>query len=189
MVFCLLLALAGADVVPPDSKAITHRVRFEGLSPDFVFYLYPRDLPRDAPGNSSVRIDAATAELSALNPLAVNQAGGAFLYAVPKSLHAGREAPDEAWFAPGRTPGVRSARLVAPRKYVSASAGFDTLETRYRVQGLPGALDLVPLGEETLAGGVPVRPFGALWLLLGLPVLAAAWIAWRLRSRRARAAP
>lgn len=183
----LLLLLAGtarADIVPPDSKAITHRVRFENLRehPDFVFYVHPRDFAREQPGNSSVRVgEKGEAVLSALNPMA----GPPHLYAVPAALHAGRELPDEAWFKEAGAAGVRSARLVAPQKYVSRSAPFDTLETRYRVQGLPASLDLVPLGEEMLAGGVPVHPFRVLWFLLALPLAAAAWIAFRVYGRRA----
>lgn len=187
---CLVPSLAGmawGDVVPPDSKPIKHRVRFENLRehPGFVFYVYPRDLPRSQPGNSSVRFADET-ELSALNPMAVSMAGGAYLYAVPESLHAGREAPDETWFKPGGTTGVRYARLVDPRKYASTSAPYDTIVTRYRIEGLPGALRLDLQGEETLAGGVPVSPLRGFRILLALSVLALGWIALRMITRKPR---
>jgi hypothetical protein len=101
-VVTLLTGLAGtarSDVLPPGSKSVRHDAVFENVNdyPDHVFFLWPRDLPRSQPGNSSVRVAATGEATLAGNPLARAQHGGPFLFAVPKGRFGGDPSQPPKW--------------------------------------------------------------------------------------------
>jgi hypothetical protein len=106
-----LLVAAGrlpADILPPGSKGVRIVASFENVAdyPDYVFYVWSRDLARRQPGTSSVRVgDDGEARLVG-NPLARGEAGDVFLFAVPrKLLGEPSQPPKEEWFE-SKTPGV-----------------------------------------------------------------------------------
>lgn len=138
---------AQADIIPPGYKRVLHQVEFSNIAAftNYQFFVYPRDLPRDLPGNSSVPVKDGVVALSALNPLAVGMNHGVYLYAVPKELSAGGGQPLEAWFT-NQTPGVlKSPRLVDPVSSLPETDRRDKILTRYRLEGLPAKLDLIKL--------------------------------------------
>ncbi len=138
LVIVTVLAAASpvlADLLPPDSKWVTHVVRFENLADhtDYVFYVYPRDLNRGQAGNSSIRVpESGEVTISGINPLAT--AGGIFLFAIPRKIHGPDGAgPKEEWFD-GKTPGVlKSNPLVHPTRALSKSDHRDRIVTTYRI--------------------------------------------------------
>jgi len=190
----LLVSVAWADIIPPGYKSIEHLVEFENLGdfPDYAFYVYPRDLAREQEGNSSVLLGPdASADISRLNPLAVGQSGGVFLFAIPKSLAgAGDQPPKEEWFT-ADAPGVFKSRLADQRRNAPLH-GSDRVVNRYRVAGLPQSLSVTEVPIEGSSddpsrdsGTSPLLPGYAMWFLAALPVAAALWIVLRRKGRKA----
>jgi hypothetical protein len=148
---------ARADILPPNSKWISHVVRFENISDysEYVFYVYPRDLHRGHPGNSSIRVpENGEVAISGLNPLVTG--GGIFLFAVPRSIH-GPDATTakEEWFD-GKTPGVlKSNPLAHPVRTVASSDARDRIVTKYRIDMKDG-LKLDEIGPEPTTADVSV---------------------------------
>ncbi len=188
---CLLAAVgvgARADILTPGQKRVEHVVQFTNAPSfsNYYFLVYPRDLPRGQSGNSSVGLKDGAVVLSALNPLAVRQNRGAYLFAVPKSLYAQTGYPHEEWFT-NATPGIlKSQRLVDAIRSLPLSDPRERIITRYRIEGLPDKLDLILLEPQ------PVKPGETNALkksdaaaLLGLSGTAAVWIACdQFRRRR-----
>src|SRR5262245_32046370 len=92
----VIVAAAGsrADILPPGSKWIAHIAKFEnaGDFKDYVFYVYPRDLDRGRPGNSTVRVpESGEVGISGFNPLAASQ--GIYVFAVPRKMLDKDDAP------------------------------------------------------------------------------------------------
>jgi hypothetical protein len=201
----LLMAVpARADILPPESKWISHVARFEKLGdhPGYVFYVYPRDLGRGKPGNSSVRVpESGEVAISGLNPLAARE--GVYLFAIPKELHGPLDqAPKEEWFEK-KTEGVlKSGRLAYPVRSVSKSDKRDKIVTTYGVKIEKGELKLTEIkpepkpeakpGEQP-TGGPPLEADAAVsearlqsrlpWIMggsaTGAALVCAAWLAVR----------
>ena len=101
-VFAAILSSLRADVIPPWRKSIQQTVRFANAKDvtSYVLYIFPRDFSRNEPGNSSVRVPTSgVVSVSDLNPTAVAQAKGIYLFAIPVALHGSHDRqPDENWF-------------------------------------------------------------------------------------------
>ena len=143
--------LVSADIIPTGYKRVQHLVEFSHFSAftNYHFFLYPRDLPRDMPGNSSVLVKDGVAELSSLNPLAVGMNGGVYLYAFPRESGARVGYPLEDWFTNQTGTQLKSPRLVDPVRSLPNSDPRQQLITRYRIEGLPGKLNLINLDAST----------------------------------------
>lgn len=191
----LLATPAWADILAPGSKWVKHVVQFEDLGKyrDYVFYVYPRDLSRGKPGNSSIRVpDSGEVSISGMNPLATRD--GVYLFAVPSSLIKDKNAaPEEAWFE-GKVAGVlKSPRLVQPIRALPRSDARNTIVTRYRVE-IKDGLKLSEIKEEQKAppasrpGVEPLAistdaPARWTWIVggtfAGAALVSAAWLAAR----------
>jgi len=151
ILFSLFLALlfvqaARADLLPPQHKGVQHVLRLENIKdyPDYVFYIYPRDLARNQPGNSSVRVaDSGEASLAG-NPLA--RRNGAFLYAIPRKLFKdAKQPPLEEWFEKPADGIFKSERLAGQIRSLPNSDPRNLIVTRYRIAIKDGLkLTLVP---------------------------------------------
>jgi hypothetical protein len=99
----LCVSSVRADLLPPGQKPVEHVLRIENTKeyPDHVFFIYPRDINRGLPGNTSVRVGDNGEGSMAGNPLA--RRNGAFLYAVPRSLMDKEKTPREEWFESHRS--------------------------------------------------------------------------------------
>jgi hypothetical protein len=176
-----VVAAAGplaADVLPPGSKWVEDVAQFDNLRdfPGHVFFVWPRDLDRGRPGNSSLRVGEDAQVSLGVNPLVIGRAGGLFLFAVPRPLlkEAG-DTPREEWFE-GKTPGVlKSGPLAAPVRSAPLSEPRSRFVTRYRVALTKDALHLTVVSDErpsragpAASGGGPTR-----WVTVALGVGAA----------------
>lgn len=140
---------------------------------------------RGLPGNSSVPVKDGVADLSALNPLPVGMNRGVYLYAIPRDLYARVGYPLEDWFT-NQTAGVhKSPRLVDPVRSLPNADPRQKLLTRYRLEGLPGRLDLINLDSPTSPpkAGQTLKK-SEVSVLLGLTAIGAVliWAGWRQRS-------
>jgi hypothetical protein len=144
----LLAPAARADLLPPQHKAVKHLLRLENIKdyPDYVFYIYPRDLPRNQPGNSSVRVeDSGEASLSG-NPLVRGK--GAFLYAIPRKLFKdAKQPPQEEWFEKPTEGIFKSEPLVNQVRSLPKSDPRTQIVTRYRI-AIKDGLKLTQVAEE-----------------------------------------
>jgi hypothetical protein len=175
------MAAAGplaADVLPPGSKPVEHVAQFDNLRdfPGHVFFVWPRDLDRGRPGNSSLRVGEDGQVSLGVNPLAVGRAGGLFLFAVPRPLlkEAG-DTPREEWFE-GKTPGVlKSGPLAAPVRSAPLSEPRSRFVTRYHVGLTKDALNVTVVSDERPAGPGSAGSGGgtARWVTVALGVGAA----------------
>lgn len=149
MIVCLLLVQAGqADLLPPNHKPVSHVLRIVNIKdyPDYVFFVYPRDLPRNRPGNSSVRVDDSGQVDFAANPLA--RRTGAFLYAIPRKLFKDiKQPPQEEWFEKPADGVLKSERLVNQIRIVPKSDPRKQIITRYRIE-IKDGLKTTLLPEE-----------------------------------------
>ena len=184
----LTAAAALADVLPPNARWVSHRVRFENLNdfPDYVFFLGAEGFgPPDQPRKLVVRQLNANGEASMNhNPMEGNWS----LYAVPRSLHddPAAEPPQEVFQADGV---LKSSALVGQIRTAPLGEKRDTFWVAYRV-GIDerGKLQLSPVRHDVPdapsapEAGVPegdsrrwfyAAGFGALavllvlWLLIG----------------------
>lgn len=150
----LILVVASsvrADLLPPGQKPVQHLLRIENIKdfPDHYFFVYPRDLARKLPGNSSVRVNDQGEATLAGNPLA--RRNGVFLYAIPHSLFTEKgQAPKEEWFEKPGEGILKSARLVDPIRTVSVKDPRRQIVTRYRIEIKEG-LTLTLLKDEKKA--------------------------------------
>jgi hypothetical protein len=187
---------ARADILPPNSKWVTHVARFTNIAEhrEYVFYVYPRDLSRGHPGNSSVRVpESGEVAISGLNPLAAG--GGVFLFAIPRTLHGlDTNVAKEEWFE-GNVVGVlKSGPLVYPVRSLPSTDPRDRIVTSYRVEIKDGLklVEAAPNPEQALlieassASVVPAESTGFRrwrWIgacaAAGLAIGFAAWIAVR----------
>jgi hypothetical protein len=196
LLLCLAAADARGDVLPPGHKWADHRVRFENLAAysDYAFFLYPRDLPRGNPGNSSVRVPAEGECGLGGNPLARSMAGGVFLYAVPRRLFANPDdPPKEEWFERPADGVLKSDPLVDDIRTVPETESRTRFRTVYRVTIADGklVLDLVSHDTPGTSGGPtagPERRYLVIGLAAAAVVIAAGWlVARRWRGRQAHA--
>ena len=150
IITCILAVLsmsAQADIISPGYKPIQHVVEFTNLTTftNYYFVVYPRDLPRGRIGNSSVGAQDGSVVLSALNPMVVGRNGGVYLFAIPKTLYARTGYPLEEWFTNKVTGVLKSPRLVDPIRALPISDPRQKIVNRYRIEGLPDKLDLIPV--------------------------------------------
>jgi hypothetical protein len=179
---CLLAVLAvsaRADIISPGHKPIQHVVEFTNLYTftNYYFVVYPRDTQSGISSNSSMGEQAGFVVLSALNPSTVGRNGGVYLFAIPKALYARTGYPLEEWFT-NKVPGVlKSPRLVDPIRALPISDPRQKIVTRYRIEGLPDKLDLVPVDSPAPSPGEtkPLKKSEAS-ALLSLSCAAAIWI-------------
>jgi len=198
MVLMLLMTTGAAlaDVLPPGHKWVKHDVHFEGIKdyPNYVFYLWPRDLSRGRAGNSSVRVPESGETTLGGNPLARAQSGGTFLFAVPTELFGGDPArpPDEAWFEGKEKRVLKSAPLVGEVRTARQGDPRDRFLTRYRVAIKFGKLETELLSQEQPSAETADTPGGEdrsptyRWLLAGGMGLAAVMAALGLMFARWR---
>jgi hypothetical protein len=176
-VFGAGLAALRADLIPPSEKWIQHTVRFANAKEltEYVLYIFPRDLDRNSPGNSSVRVPAnGVVGISGLNPLAVAQAKGIYLFAIPITLHGSRERlPDENWFTKDTT-GVLKCKLPSGQiRNLPRTDPRDKVEDVYEIRGLPKQLEVIRVETKESAVVTPPRiDRGATAILAGISVLA-----------------
>ena len=190
---CLLAVLAvsaRADIVSSGRTFIQHVVVFTNLYTftNYYFVVYPRDWQSGISSNSSMGEQAGFVELSALNPLAVGRNGGVYLFAIPKTLYAHTGYPLEEWFT-NKVPGVlKSPRLVDPIRALPISDPRQKIVNRYRIEGLPDKLDLVPVDSPALSPGEskPLKKSEAS-ALFSLSCAAAVWITIAQFRRRSTA--
>jgi hypothetical protein len=166
--FTLLSALAAAapvaaDVLPPGSKWVQDVAQFDNFRdyPAHVFFVWPRDLDRGRPGNSSLRVGGDGQVSLGVNPLAAGRAGGLFLFAVPSEmLERADGVPREEWFE-GKTPGVlKSGPLATPVRSAPLSEPRSRFVTRYHVGMTKDALDLSVVSDERPAHAAPASAPG-----------------------------
>lgn len=178
---------ARADIIPPGYKRVVHRVEFTNIAAftNHQFFVYPRDLSRDLPGNSSVPVKEGGVELSALNPLAVGMNQGAYLYAIPKDLCTRASQPLEAWFTNQIAGVLKSPRLANPVKSLPDADPRDQILTRYRIEGMPARLDLIELAPRaTTPQSGPAMKKSEASVLLGMSTVGAVLIGTGWRRRR-----
>jgi hypothetical protein len=141
-----------ADLIPPWNKPIRHTVRFANASEvtKFVLYIFPRDLDRKMPGSSSVRVPIdGVVEISALNPLAVSEAKGIYLFAIPKSLHGPIDRPPKVIWFTEETKGVLKCKIPSMQiKSLPKSDSRDKVEEVYEIKLLPERLNVVLIQKE-----------------------------------------
>jgi hypothetical protein len=121
--------------------------------------------------------------------MAVARAGGLFLFAVPRRLHATVDGPPrEEWFT-GKAPEVlKSAPLVRPKRTVNVADAADRIETLYRID-LAKGLQVTLTGEKKWSGGQLLpgpaedRPSIFRWYFAGgaaaVALIALVVVAWR----------
>jgi hypothetical protein len=147
VVLCLLATSSRADLLPPGQKPVEHLIRIENIKayPDHVFFIYPRDLDRGLPGNTSVRVgDNGEGSLSG-NPIARRE--GAFLYAIPRSLFTDKiSVPREEWFQKPQA-GILKSALVGQIRTVPVSDPRKRIVTRYEIE-IKDNLKLTILKDE-----------------------------------------
>jgi hypothetical protein len=203
--FALLLGLlvvneAQADILPPGTKWVRHDVVFEGVKdhPEYVFFLWPRDLPRGQPGNSSVRLSPDGEATLGGNPLARAQHGGPFLFAMPVKLFGDNPSgpPQDDWFE-GKGEGVlKSEALVGEIRSAPVSEPRERFVTHYHITIKDGKLETTLLSHETpgsastpasTSAAVPVPNWKGLIVVGGglaaLVVALGLIVVWLLRSR------
>src|SRR5205085_7973452 len=115
----------------------------------YVFFVWPRDLPRNHPGNSTVRPDEnGEVAISGFNPLAY-RGQGVFLFAVPKKMFAKPgDAPKDEWFD-GTTDGVlKSGQLASPVRSVAENDPRSSIVNRYRIEIKDGKLTVTEQAEK-----------------------------------------
>jgi hypothetical protein len=146
----LAIGLARADILPPGGKWINHVAKFENVGDftEYLFYVYPRDLHRGRPGNSSVRVpESGEVSIGGFNPLAAG--GGIFLFAIPKKLHVDTESsPAEKWFTTEIAGVLKSKALVTPIRSVDRSDERDQIVTTYRIR-IGQELELTEVAGES----------------------------------------
>lgn len=190
IITCILAVLAlsaRADNISPGYKPIRHVVEFTNLYTftNYYFVVYPRDLPRGRIGNSSVGAQSGSVVVSELNPLDVRQNRGVYLFAIPKTLYARTGYPLEEWFT-NKVPGVlKSPPLVPPIRSLPISDPRKEIVNRYRIEGLPDKLDLVPVDSPAPSPG-ETRPLkkSEASALFSLSCAAAVWITLAQLRRR-----
>ncbi len=151
---CAVPALA--DLLPPNSKRVSHVLRFENIKDyaDYAFYVYPRDLARGKPGNSSVRVDDSGEVNYFGNPLA--RRNGTYLYAIPRKLFKDdKQPPQEEWFEKPANGILKSERLVNQVRILPNSDPRTKIVTRYKIE-IKDGLKLTQLAEEKPAK--PAKP-------------------------------
>jgi hypothetical protein len=144
----LLIPIAQADLLPPGHRSVQHILRIDNIHdyPEYVFYVYPRDLPRGRPGNSSARVDDKGEANFAGNPLARRK--GAFLYAIPRTLFKDPTLPpEEEWFEKPAKGIFKSDPLVGQIRSVPVADPRKQILTRYRV-AIKDGLKLTQVPEE-----------------------------------------
>lgn len=128
-------------------KWAKHLLKIQNLSEvtNHVLYIYPRDLASSSPGNSSVRMTDEGVSISGLNPLAVREAEGIYLYAIPKSIVGEKSrAPSESWFT-NDVPGIVRCKVpIDPIRAVPKSASNKPFVDVYIIEGLPKTLKMHP---------------------------------------------
>jgi hypothetical protein len=200
-VILVTASLARADILPPGAKWANHVAKFDGIAKhqaDYVFYVYPRDIGRGQPGNSSVRVgESGEVGVSGLNPLAVAQAGGVFLFAIPKKLHGDEKAPKDEWFE-GKGDGVLKAKLpFQPVRQVNKSDKRDPIVTKCKLEIKENKMTLAVVPEEKPTGkpgdvstDVEENYYGSMWQWIvgggatGLALMSGLWLAVRSGGKR-----
>jgi hypothetical protein len=182
-----LARTAQGDVVAPGYKFVRHDAVFENVNdfPEYVFFVWPRDISRDQPGNSSVRVAATGEATLGGNPLARAQHGGPFLFAVPKGLFGGdpSQPPRDEWFENPTEGVLKSAALVPEIRSAPLWEPRDRFVTRYRIAIQDGRLDATLLSHEQPGDGA--APGSGRWLIAGgLAVAALALAAGLILVRR-----
>jgi hypothetical protein len=145
-----LSSIAQADILPPGNKWIAHVAKFEnaGGFKDYVFYVYPRDLSRARPGNSSIRVpESGEVAISGINPIALRD--GIHLFAVPRKLLAKDDTPPkEEWFTEKSEGVLKAGPLVHPVRTVSSSDKREKIVTRYKIEIKDGSMKLTEVKPE-----------------------------------------
>jgi len=198
LIGCLLLAIPTvtmADMIPPGQKWVSHVAIFENTAEfrDYVFFVWPRDLSRGAPGNSSVRVNENGETGLGGNPLARAEAGGLFLVAIPKKLFGDdiNAPPKDEWFE-GMGEGVLKSPPL-PREIRSApeSEPRDKFVSRFvvKLDSKEGKLDAILLSEERPSVSVPVeakpessRQMIAIGLGVAALLLVVGWLGVRMKK-------
>jgi hypothetical protein len=142
-----------ADLLPRNHRHVQHTVRFANAKEvtNYIFYIYPRDLSGDSPGNSAAPVPAdGVMGISALNPLAVMKAKDIYLVAIPIALHGPRDrAPLETWFTE-ETKGVLKCKMPAGQIRSLLKPG-SRVEEVYEIKGLPKSLEVVRIPAKESA--------------------------------------
>jgi hypothetical protein len=148
-----------ADVIPPWQKRIQHTVRFtnaKGVT-KYVLYIFPRDWNRNPPGNTSVRVPInGVVDINQLNPTAIHQAKGIYLFAIPIALHGPRDRlPDENWFTQGAK-GIFKCEIPSYQiPSLPKSDPRDKVEDVYEIRGLPEKMELTRIETKDNAAAKP----------------------------------
>ena len=198
-------AFGRADILPPGSKWANHVAKFDGIAQykgDYVFYIYPRDLARGQPGNTSIRVaDSGEVGVSGMNPLATRD--GIFLFALPKKLMGDEKHPKEEWFE-GKGEGVLKAELpFRPQRTTSKSDKREAIVTKCKLVIKESTMTLKVIPEEkpgtksgeekpaTKSGDVSTdveeNYYGSRWYWIfgggatGLALVSGLWLALRKR--------
>lgn len=194
-------AFGRADILPPGAKWANHVAKFDGIAQyqgDYVFYVYPRDLARGRPGNTSIRIsDSGEVGVSGMNPLATRD--GIFLFAIPKKLMGDAKVPKEEWFE-GKGDGVLKAALpFHPQRTTDKSDKRAAIVTKCKLEIKENKMTLAIVPEEKPAdklgdkkGGdvsieVEENYYGSRWYWVlgggatGLALASGVWLALRKR--------
>lgn len=160
-------------------------MEFENLNaaPEYHFYLYPRDMARGTPGNSSIQLrDGRAVSLRTLRADAVQAAGGVFVVAVPTRLVGGAFEPaDEAWFT-CKVSGVLKARVADANRRVLAFEPSGSDAIRYRVT-IGDELELTPVKRFTDKTALAVTGALTHWYCFVIPAAALGLVIWNLMAR------
>jgi hypothetical protein len=164
-----LARTAQGDMVAPGYKFVRHDAVFESVNdyPEYVFFVWPRDISRDQPGNSSVRVAPTGEATLGGNPLARAQHGGPFLFAVPKGLFGEdpSQPPRDEWFENPTAGVLKSAALVPEIRSAPLWEPRDRFVTRYRIAIQDGTLETTLVSHEQ-PGDEAAPGFGR-WLIAG----------------------
>ena len=189
-------ALGRADILPPGSKWANHVAKLDGIAQyqgDYVFYIYPRDLARGRPGNTSIRVpDSGEVGVSGMNPLATRN--GIFVFAIPKKLLGDAKDPKEEWFE-GKGEGVLKAELpFRPQRTTSKADKREAIVTKCKLEIKENKMTLAVVPDEKPAdkpGDVSTEVeenyYGSRWYWIfgggatGLALVSGLWLARRKR--------
>lgn len=174
-----------ADLLPPGQKPVEHLLRIENIKeyPDHVFFIYPRDLNRGQPGNTSVRVGDNGEGTMAGNPLA--RRAGVFLYAVPRTLADKVKTPSEEWFEKPANGVLKSALPVGPIRTVAEKDPRKRIVTRYQIE-IKDGLKLMLLKDEKKEGASAGETRGSIAVGFALcAVFTGAGLIWA-RSRQSK---
>jgi hypothetical protein len=178
-ILAVLVVSARADYISPGYKPIEHVVVFTNLYTftNYYFVIYPRDSQSGISSNPSMGEQAGFVVLNALSPSTLRQNRGVYLFAIPKALYARTGYPLEEWFT-NKVPGVlKSPRLVDAIRALPISDPRQKIVNRYRIEGLPDKLDLIPVDSPAPSPGEtkPLKKSEAS-TLFSLSCAAAVWI-------------